>query len=97
MVGVKVFFNGLNRADEFIQELFGGLSISLVADERLVVGIYRFCLASDSGNQFHQAISHRRMFTSKRVNKVTQGLATCHDPLFKAGDFLVFCRELRIT
>jgi hypothetical protein len=53
LVGVKVFFNGLNRADEFIQELFGGLCISLVADERLVVGIYRFCLASDCGNQFH--------------------------------------------
>jgi hypothetical protein len=53
LVCVEVFFNGLNRADEFIQELFGGLCISLVADERLVVGIYRFCLASDCGNQFH--------------------------------------------
>jgi hypothetical protein len=71
LVGVKVFFNGLYRADEFIQELFGGLCISLVAEERLVVGIYGFCLASDCGNQFHQAISHHRMFASKRVDKVT--------------------------
>jgi hypothetical protein len=39
LVGVEVVFNGVYRADEFIQDLFGGLCFSLVAEERLVVGI----------------------------------------------------------
>ena len=64
LVGVEVDFYCLYRADEFVQELFGGLGFSLVAEERLVVGVDRFGLVGNCGDQFHQAISNYRMFAS---------------------------------
>jgi hypothetical protein len=39
LIGVEVFFNCLYRSDEFIQELLSSLGFSLVAEERLMVGV----------------------------------------------------------
>ena len=70
---------------------------ALVAEERLVVCVDGFRLSLNCCNQFHQPISDCRVFVSEGVNKITEGLAALHHPLFKSGDLLMFSHELGIA
>jgi hypothetical protein len=62
-----------------------------------VVGVNGFCLSLNCCDKFHQPASDGRVFASEGVDKIAEGLAPLHHPLFESGDLLVFGRELCVA